>query len=117
MLQGAIADRVAVGVVDPLEVIDVDHQRRDLRGRSAIVGGADARGGLVEGEPIVESGERVVYRLLVEPRPFEVADPAQHLTFHTDLDEIGDLLKGGATRLVEFGSVEEFEHGDGDHAT
>ena len=65
--QHLVAGAVAVDVVDALEVVDVEHQHRDrvVRAARARELGAQA---LVEVAVVVEAGERVGLRLVLEPR-------------------------------------------------
>ena len=66
--QHLVARAVAVDVVDALEVVDVEHQHRD-----AVAGAVGARQlgaqPLVEVAVVVEAGQRVGLRLVLEPRP------------------------------------------------
>ena len=65
--QHLVAGAVAVDVVDALEVVDVEHQHGD---RVAHTAGARQLGAqpLVEVAVVVEAGERVRLRLVLEPR-------------------------------------------------
>ena len=64
--QHLVAGRVAVDVVEALEVVDVEHQQRDVIDvGSPLQLCAEA---LVEGAVVVEAGQRVGLRLVLEPR-------------------------------------------------
>ena len=53
-----VAGRVAVAVVDLLEVVDVDHQRRERLAAAAGAGELVARA-LLERAPVEQAGERI----------------------------------------------------------
>lgn len=55
--QHLIADRVAIGLVDALEVVDVQHHGRERAARVGAVAGLDP--GLEEGAPVERAGERI----------------------------------------------------------
>ena len=63
-----VAGPVAVDVVDPLEVVDVEHQHRDGVPRPARAGQLGAQA-LMKVAVVVEAGEGVGLGLVLEPRP------------------------------------------------
>ena len=65
--QNLVADAVPVDVVDALEVVDVEHQDRDRVARTARARQLGAQA-LVEVAVVVEAGQRVGLRLVLEPR-------------------------------------------------
>ena len=67
LLQHLVADAVAVNVVDPLEVVDVEHEYRHRPVRTARLLQRSEQP-LVEGAVVEEAGERIGLRLMLEPR-------------------------------------------------
>jgi hypothetical protein len=67
LAQHLVADAVAVDVVDALEVVDVEHQHRDRVVRPARAGQLGAQA-LVDVAVVVEAGEPVCLRLVLEAR-------------------------------------------------
>ncbi len=67
LLQHLVADAVAVDVVDPLEVVDVEHEDGDGAMRAARLL-QRVQQPLVERAVVEEAGQRVGLRLMLEPR-------------------------------------------------
>ncbi len=64
-LQHGVARGVAVGVVDALEVVDVDHQQRQRQALGAALRDPGREGG-VQVASVVQAGERVAHGLLLQ---------------------------------------------------
>ena len=64
-----VADRVTADVVDALELVDVEHQQRHRVARAARAHQLGAQP-LVEDAVVVEAGQRVGLRLVLQPRAY-----------------------------------------------